>query len=82
MFYLGEYNPMHISPKSSNKSWIKIQKIYLGDDLVLTMHNGSVRDVCFIEDTSNKSSLLISGGGGDYRIYVTDCSTGTAFQVI
>lgn len=47
----------------------------------LTMHDGTVRDVCFIEDTSNKTSLLVSGGAGDCKIYVTDCATGKTFQV-
>ena len=46
------------------------------------MHDGTVRDACFIEDTSNKSSLLISGGAGDCKIYVTDCITGTPFQAL
>lgn len=47
----------------------------------LSMHDGTVRDVCFIEDTSNKTSLLVSGGAGDCKIYVTDCATGKTFQV-
>lgn len=47
----------------------------------LTMHDGTVRDVCFIEDTSNMASLLVSGGAGDCKIYITDCATGNPFQV-
>nr|CAH7733045.1 unnamed protein product [Callosobruchus chinensis] len=43
------------------------------------MHDGTVRDVCFLEDTSNRSSLLISAGAGDCKIYVTDCATGAMF---
>lgn len=46
------------------------------------MHDGTVREVCFIEDMSNKSSLLISGGAGDCKIYVTDCATGAPFQAL
>lgn len=46
------------------------------------MHDGTVRDMCFIEDSSNKSSLLISGGAGDCKIYVTDCATSTPFQAM
>ena len=46
------------------------------------MHDGTVRDLCFLEDSSNKSSLLISGGAGDCKIYVTDCATGTPFQAL
>ena len=46
------------------------------------MHDGTVRDVCFIEDMSNKSSLLVSAGAGDCKIFVTDCATGTPFQAL
>lgn len=46
------------------------------------MHDGTVRDLCFIEDSSNNSSLLISGGAGDCKIYVTDCATSTPFQAL
>ncbi|XP_073973232.1 WD repeat-containing protein 47 isoform X2 [Rhodnius prolixus] len=53
-----------------------------GQEIELTMHDGTVRDVCFLEDTSNKSSLLISGGAGDCKIYVTDCATGQAYQAL
>ncbi|XP_015430018.1 PREDICTED: WD repeat-containing protein 47 isoform X1 [Dufourea novaeangliae] len=53
-----------------------------GQEVELTMHDGTVRDLCFLEDTSNKSSLLISGGAGDCKIYVTDCATGTPFQAL
>ncbi|XP_050549136.1 WD repeat-containing protein 47 isoform X2 [Daktulosphaira vitifoliae] len=51
-----------------------------GQEIELTMHDGTVRDVCFIEDTINRSSLLISGGAGDCKIYVTDCETGQPYQ--
>lgn len=53
-----------------------------GQEVELTMHDGTIRDLCFIEDSSNKSSLLISGGAGDCKIYVTDCETGTPFQAL
>lgn len=55
---------------------------YIGQEVELTMHDATVRDLCFLEDTSNKSSLLISGGAGDCKIYVTDCTTGTPFQAL
>ncbi|XP_045783964.1 WD repeat-containing protein 47 isoform X1 [Maniola jurtina] len=51
-----------------------------GQEMELSMHDGTVRDICFIEDTSNKASLLVSGGAGDCKIYVTDCATGKPFQ--
>ncbi|XP_049812299.1 WD repeat-containing protein 47 [Schistocerca nitens] len=53
-----------------------------GQEIELTMHDGTVRDLCFLEDTTNKSSLLISGGAGDCKIYVTDCATGTSFLAL
>ncbi|XP_018565337.1 WD repeat-containing protein 47 isoform X3 [Anoplophora glabripennis] len=53
-----------------------------GEEIELTMHDGTIRDLCFLEDTTNKSSLLISGGAGDCKIYVTDCATGTPFQAL
>lgn len=35
----------------------------------LTMHTGTVRDVCF------SSTNLLSAGAGDFGVYVTDCNT-------
>ena len=54
----------------------------VGAEVELAMHDGTVRDVCFIEDMSNKSSLLVSAGAGDCKIYVTDCASGTPFQAL
>lgn len=53
-----------------------------GGEAELTMHDGTIRDMCFMEDLSNRSSLLISGGAGDCKIYVTDCDTMTPFQAL
>ncbi|CAG0880076.1 unnamed protein product [Darwinula stevensoni] len=61
---------------------VKNLTFFPGQEVELTMHDGTVRDICFIEDLSNKSSLLISGGAGDCKIYVTDCATGTPFQAM
>ena len=47
----------------------------------LTYHDGTVRDLVFMQDTSNHSSLLISGGAGDCKLYVTDCETGTPIRI-
>ena len=51
-------------------------------EVELSMHDGTVRDVCFLEEAHNKSSLLVSGGAGDCKIYVTDCATATPFQAL
>lgn len=58
------------------------QKQLEGREIELTMHDGTVRDLCFLEDSSNKSSLLISGGAGDCKIYITDCATSTPYQAL
>ena len=48
----------------------------------LTFHDGTVRDLIFMQDTGNQSSILISGGAGDCKIYVTDCETGTPIRAM
>ncbi|XP_050425003.1 WD repeat-containing protein 47 isoform X3 [Adelges cooleyi] len=64
---------MKFNPETSNLE---------GQEIELAMHDGTVRDVCFIEDTINRSSLLISGGAGDCKIYVTDCETAQPYQAL
>lgn len=45
-----------------------------GREIELTMHDGTVRDLCFLEDFSNERKLLASGGAGNCKIYITDCN--------
>ncbi|XP_046919464.2 WD repeat-containing protein 47 [Dermatophagoides farinae] len=49
------------------------------NEINLNAHDGTVRDVCFMDDITNGSSLLLSGGAGDCKVYITDCETGTTF---
>lgn len=35
-------------------------------EVELSVHDGTVRDICFIEEVSNRTSLLVSGGAGDW----------------
>ena len=35
-----------------------------------------------MQDMSNRSSLLISGGAGDCKIYVTDCDSGRPIRTM
>ncbi|XP_017837632.1 WD repeat-containing protein 47 isoform X2 [Drosophila busckii] len=53
----------------------------VGHEVELNMHDGTVRDMCFLDNQSTKSRLLVSGGAGDCKIYVTDCVTGMPFQM-
>ena len=39
----------------------------------MTCHNGTVRDLIFMHQLDN--SLLVSGGAGDCKIHVTDCTS-------
>jgi hypothetical protein len=39
-----------------------------GGEKDLTMHDGTVRDCCFVEEGSGGSTLLLSGGAGDCKV--------------
>lgn len=45
----------------------------------LTVHDGTVRDLIFMEDTAHRA-VLVSGGAGNCRIHITDCTTGKTFN--
>merc|ERR1712241_332027 len=46
----------------------------------ITVHDGTVRDCIFLDDTVSGSTLLASGGAGDCRIHLTDCATMSIVQ--
>jgi len=52
---------------------------FLPNEVELGVHDGTVRDLCFMDDLTNGSSLLLSGGAGDCKINITDCETSTTF---
>ncbi|XP_013420044.1 WD repeat-containing protein 47-like isoform X1 [Lingula anatina] len=70
----------------SNDKTIKLLKFdsntcnSIGPDVEYTFHDGTVRDLIFMQD--NQTPLLVSGGAGDCKIYVTDCETGTPIRVM
>ncbi|XP_045197337.2 WD repeat-containing protein 47-like isoform X1 [Mercenaria mercenaria] len=80
--YCSAWSPLGdmIATGSNDKS-IKINRFDIdsctidGQDIELSFHDGTVRDLVFMQDISNRASLLISGGAGDSKIYVTDCET-------
>ncbi|KAJ8300136.1 hypothetical protein KUTeg_021655 [Tegillarca granosa] len=80
--YCVAWNPLgDVLATGSNDKTIKMLKLnpddnVAGPEMELTMHDGTVRDLVFMQDSINRSSLLISGGAGDNKIYVTDCETG------
>lgn len=55
-----------------------------GTEYELTMHNGTVRDLCFLnnDDENDSSTFLVSGGAGDNSIYLTDCNVMKPVQAL
>uniref|UniRef100_A0A183URW3 LisH domain-containing protein n=1 Tax=Toxocara canis TaxID=6265 RepID=A0A183URW3_TOXCA len=51
----------------------------IGAEMELNVHDGTVRDIIFMEDSVNRSTVLVSGGAGNCRIHLTDCSNGHTF---
>lgn len=80
--YCVAWSPMgDLLATGSNDKTIKMFQYNMdmnaqGPEMELSFHDGTVRDMVFMQDTINRSSLLISGGAGDCKIYVTDCETG------
>ena len=46
----------------------------------ITVHDGTVRDCIFLQDTVSGATVLASGGAGDCRIHLTDCGTMSIVQ--
>jgi len=46
----------------------------------INVHDGTIRDLCFMDDLTNSSSILLSAGAGNCKIYVTDCQTSQSFM--
>ncbi|XP_052093601.1 WD repeat-containing protein 47-like isoform X1 [Mytilus californianus] len=80
--YCSAWSPLgDMIASGSNDKTIKMFKFDVdnctdGPEMELTCHDGTIRDLVFMQDTINRSSLLVSGGAGDCKIYVTDCETG------
>ncbi|KIH55098.1 WD domain, G-beta repeat protein [Ancylostoma duodenale] len=51
-----------------------------GAEMEFSFHDGTIRDVVFLEDSVNRTSLLVSGGAGNCQLHVTDCHTGQLIQ--
>ncbi|KAH1008163.1 hypothetical protein HUJ05_008744 [Dendroctonus ponderosae] len=66
MFKKANFDDMSVSLDGENLNHLRF-----ADVILINAYN-----------TTNKSSLLISGGAGDCKIYVTDCATGTPFQAL
>ncbi|NWH52084.1 WDR47 protein, partial [Fregata magnificens] len=47
-----------------------------GPDLEFSMHDGTIRDLAFMEGPEGGGAILISAGAGDCNIYTRDCERG------
>ncbi|CAD5208803.1 unnamed protein product [Bursaphelenchus xylophilus] len=50
----------------------------IGAEMELNMHDGTVRDLIFMDEGSKR--ILVSGGAGNCNICLTDCETGRTFK--
>nr|XP_057929725.1 WD repeat-containing protein 47-like [Doryrhamphus excisus]XP_057929726.1 WD repeat-containing protein 47-like [Doryrhamphus excisus]XP_057929727.1 WD repeat-containing protein 47-like [Doryrhamphus excisus]XP_057929728.1 WD repeat-containing protein 47-like [Doryrhamphus excisus] len=53
-----------------------------GPDLEFSMHDGTIRDLAFMEGPETGGSILISAGAGDCNIYTTDCQRGQGLHAL
>uniref|UniRef100_A0A8C8DFR6 WD repeat domain 47b n=1 Tax=Oryzias sinensis TaxID=183150 RepID=A0A8C8DFR6_9TELE len=53
-----------------------------GPDLEFSMHDGTIRDLAFMEGPESGGSILISAGAGDCNIYTTDCLRGQGLHAL
>ncbi|XP_063056160.1 WD repeat-containing protein 47b [Engraulis encrasicolus] len=53
-----------------------------GPDLEFSMHDGTIRDVTFMEGPESGGAILISAGAGDCNIYTTDCQRGQGLHAL
>jgi hypothetical protein len=49
-------------------------------EIELTHHNGTIRDLIFMHDNLKDDSILLSGGAGDCKVYVTDVKKQTTIK--
>ncbi|KAJ1361789.1 hypothetical protein KIN20_021131 [Parelaphostrongylus tenuis] len=52
----------------------------IGAEMEFGYHDGTIRDVVFLEDGVNRTALLVSGGAGNCHLNITDCNTGQLLQ--
>jgi WD40 repeat protein len=92
--HLGSIYCMGWSPSGriiatgSNDKLIKLLRLNMDNledetthtEIELTHHNGTIRDVIFMHDNLKDDSILLSGGAGDCKVYVTDVKKQTTIK--
>ncbi|BFZ05824.1 hypothetical protein BsWGS_08863 [Bradybaena similaris] len=87
--YCCAWNPLgDLLATGSNDKTIRLTKFNEdtlsaeGPSMELSFHDGTIRDLVFMQDVTSRSSILISGGAGDCKIYVTDCESGAPIRAM
>ncbi|KAK0065911.1 WD repeat-containing protein 47 [Biomphalaria pfeifferi] len=87
--YCCAWNPLgDLIATGSNDKTIKLTRFNEdtlsaeGTSMELGFHDGTVRDLVFMQDVTIRSSILISGGAGDCKIYVCDCESGAPIRAM
>uniref|UniRef100_A0A673CFV8 WD repeat domain 47b n=1 Tax=Sphaeramia orbicularis TaxID=375764 RepID=A0A673CFV8_9TELE len=68
----------------SNDKYVKVLPFNADScpDLEFSMHDGTIRDLAFMEGPESGGSILISAGAGDCNIYTTDCQRGQGLHAL
>ncbi|XP_030640798.1 WD repeat-containing protein 47b [Chanos chanos] len=72
----------------SNDKYVKVlpfnsdSRNATGPDLEFSMHDGTIRDLAFMEGPESGGAILISAGAGDCNIYTTDCQRGQGLHAL
>lgn len=76
-------SPPHCSSSRTSRT-LRIELCFLteGPDLEFSMHDGTIRDLAFMEGPESGGSILISAGAGDCNIYTTDCQRGQGLHAL
>ncbi|XP_040568028.1 WD repeat-containing protein 47 [Lepeophtheirus salmonis] len=86
IYCLSWNNSGNLVATGSNDKTVKLMKFNTdtcsleGNEVELTMHDGTIRDCTFLDDS--KSSYLVSAGAGDCKIYLTDCTIASPFHAL
>ncbi|XDA70236.1 hypothetical protein R6Z07F_000611 [Ovis aries] len=74
--------PFNAETCNATASFFKILIAVSGPDLEFSMHDGTIRDLAFMEGPESGGAILISAGAGDCNIYTTDCQRGQGLHAL
>ncbi|GMT31076.1 hypothetical protein PFISCL1PPCAC_22373, partial [Pristionchus fissidentatus] len=79
----GELLATGSNDKSLRLMAFNAESCKIGAEMELNVHDGTVRDVIFLDDANSpRSSVLVSGGAGSCHLHLSDCNTGQTFSAL